>query len=65
MEVYGNQQHVGRFTKLMEAWMNLGEPKYTDYHVELICPAAADDTSSHSYLDKRPNATLRFSLNEV
>ena len=65
MEVYGNQQHVGRFTKLMEAWMNLGEPKYTDYHVELIGPGAADDTSSHSYLDKRPNATLRFSLNEV
>ena len=65
MDVHGNQRHVGRFIKLMEEWMNLGEPKYTDYHVELIDSTVADDIGSHSYLDKRPNATLRFSLEDT
>ena len=65
MDVYGNQQRVGRFIKGMEEWVNLGEPKYTDYHIELIDPTGSDDVGSYSYIDKRPNATLRFSLEDV
>ena len=62
IDVYGNQQLVERFIKGIEEWINLGRPKITDYHVELVDPAELDDVVSHGYIDKRPNATLRFSL---
>lgn len=65
VEAYGNPQLVDRFIKEIEAWINLGSPKITDYHIELINPAASDDVVPHSYIDKRPNATLRFSLPDV
>ena len=48
MDVYGNQQLVGRFIKGMEEWVNLGGPKYTDYHIELIDPTASDDVGSYN-----------------
>ncbi len=50
---------------LFEEWINLGSPKITDYHIELINPTAANDAVPHSYIDRRPNATLRFSLPDV
>lgn len=56
--------HV-RFITGIEEWINLGSPKITDYHIELINPATSDDAASHSYIDRRPNATLRFSLLDV
>lgn len=62
MEVYGNQQLVGRFIKGIEEWINLGKPRIIDYHVELVDPTELDDVASHRYIDKRPNTTLRFSL---
>ena len=65
VEAYGNLQGVDRFITGIEAWINLGSPKITDYHIELIDPAASDDVVPHSYIDKRPNATLRFSLTDV
>ena len=65
MDVYGNHQLVDGFIRGMEEWVNLGGPKHTEYHVELIDPAASDDIVSDSYIDKRPNATLRFSLEDV
>lgn len=65
VESYGNPQGVDRFIKGIEAWINLGSPKITDYHIELIDPVASDDMAPHSYIDKRPNATLRFSLPDV
>lgn len=65
MDVYGNPQLVERFIKSIEQWINLGEPKITDYYVELIDPAVSDDAVSHTYIDKRPHATLRFSLDKA
>ena len=65
VDVYGNPQRVDRFITGIEQWINLGSPKITDYHIELIDPAASDDVAPHSYIDKRPNATLRFSLPDV
>ncbi len=62
MEVYGNQQLVGRFINRIEEWINLGKPRVIDYHVELVDPAELDNMASHRYIDTRPNATLRFSL---
>ena len=46
----------------IEQWINLGSPKITDYHIELIDPAASDDVAPHSYIDKRPNATPKVFL---
>ena len=65
VEVYGNPQLADRFITGTEDWINLGSPKITDYHIELIDPAASDDAAPHSYIDKRPNAILRFSLPNV
>lgn len=65
VEAYGKPQGVDRFIARIEEWINLGSPKITDYHIELIDPAASDDVAPHSYIDKRPNATLRFSLLDV
>ena len=65
VDAYGNPQGVDRFIAKIEEWINLGSPKITDYHIELIDPAASDDVALHSYIDKRPNATLRFSLPDV
>ncbi len=65
VEAYGNPQLVDRFITGIEAWINLGSPKITDYHIELINPAVADDAAPDSYIDRRPNATLRFSLLDV
>ena len=65
VDAYGNPQGVDRFIAKIEEWINLGSPKITDYHIELIDPAASDDVAPHSYIDKRPNATLRFSLPDV
>ena len=65
MSVFGSPQLVDPFIKRLEEWIDLGEPKYTDYHIELINPTESDDVTSHSYIDKRPNATLRFSLEDV
>ncbi len=65
MDIYGNPQHVDGFINGIEAWNALGSPKITDYHVELIDSAASADGVPHGYIDKRPNATLRFSLEEV
>ena len=62
LDVYGNPQHVDRFIKGIEEWNDLGSPKITDYHIELLDPATSDAVAPHSYIDKRPNATLRFSL---
>ena len=62
MDVYGNQQLVGRFIEGIEEWINLGKPRIIDYYVELVDPTELDDAASHRYIDKRPNATLRFSL---
>lgn len=65
MDVYGNPEHVDGFIKGIEKWVSLGSPKITDYHIELMDSAASDDGLPHSYIDKRPNATLRFSLGNV
>ena len=65
VEAYGNPQGVDRFIARIEEWINLGSPKITDYHIELIDPAVSADEVPHSYIDKRPNATLRFSLPNV
>lgn len=65
VDAYGNPQGVDRFIVGIETWMNLGSPKITDYHIELIDPAGSGDLAPHSYIDKRPNATLRFSLPDV
>lgn len=65
MDVYGSHQLVDRFIEGIEEWITLGEPKLTDYHIELIDPAESDDTAPYSYIDQRPNATLRFSLEDV
>jgi hypothetical protein len=62
MDIYGNQQLVGRFIEGIEEWINLGKPRIIDYYVELVDPTELDDAASHRYIDKRPNATLRFSL---
>ena len=65
MDVYGSHQLVDGFIKRIEAWVRLGEPKTTDYEVELINAAASADEGAHGYIDERPNATLRFSLEGV
>lgn len=62
MDVYGDPQLVERVIKGIEAWVELGEPRITDYHVELINPTESDDTEPQYYIDKRPYATLQFSL---
>lgn len=62
MDIYGNQQLVGRFIKGIEEWINLGKPRIIDYHAELVDSTELADVASHRYIDKRPNATLRFSL---
>lgn len=62
VDVYGDPQLVKRFIDGIEAWIDLGEPKITDYHVELINPAVSSDTEPQCYIDKRPYATLKFSL---
>ena len=62
MEVYGNQQLVGRFINRIEEWINLGKPRIVDYHVELVDPTELEAATSYRYIDTRPNATLRFSL---
>ncbi len=64
VDAYGNPQLVDRFITGIKEWTNLNSPKITDYHIELIDSAVSDDEMSHSYIDKRPNATLRFSLPE-
>lgn len=64
VDVYGNPQRVERFIDGIEAWIDLGEPKITDYHVELINSAASSDTEPRGYIDKRPYATLKFSLTD-
>jgi len=65
VDAYGNPKLIDRFITGIEEWINLGSPKITDYHIELINPAMSDDAASHSYIDRRPNATLRFSLLDV
>lgn len=65
MYVYGSQELVDGFVKKVEEWADLGGPRYTDYHIELIDPTASDDMGSYGYIDKRPSATLRFSLEDV
>jgi hypothetical protein len=65
VDAYGNPQLVDRFIAGIEAWIHLGSPKITDYYIELIDPAVSSDVAPHSYIDKRPNATLRFSLPDV
>ena len=65
VDAYGNSQLVDRFISGIEAWINLGRPKITDYHIEIIDPAASDDPSPHSYIERRPNAALRFTLPDV
>lgn len=65
IDAYGNPQLVDRFIAGIEEWINLGSPKLTDYHIELIDPAASDNVAPQSYIDKRPNATLKFSLPDV
>lgn len=65
IEVYGkqhNQQLVDRLIKGVQEWTNLGRPRFKDYDIELIDSVESNDASPHSYIDKRPNATLRFSL---
>lgn len=62
MDVYGNQQLVERLIKGIEEWINFGKPRIVDYHVELVDSTELDDVAPHRYIDKRPNATLRFSL---
>ena len=65
VDAYGDPKLADRFITRIEEWGNLGSPKITDYHIELIDSAASDDMVPHSYIDKRPNATLRFSLPDV
>ena len=65
LDVYGNPQLVDRFIEGIEEWVSVGSPKLTDYHIELINPAESDDTAPYHYIDQRPNATLRFSLEDV
>ncbi len=62
MDVYGDPQLVERVIKGVEAWVELGEPRITDYYVELINPTESGDTEPQCYIDKRPYATLQFSL---
>ena len=65
MDVYGSHQRVDGFIKRIEEWVRLGEPKTTDYQIELINSTDSDDAVPHSYIDKRPHATLRYSLPDV
>ena len=65
MDVYGNPQLVERFIKGIEEWINLGSPKLTDYHIELIDPTESDERAPYRYIDQRPNTTLRFSLEDT
>lgn len=65
VDAYGNPKLIDRFITGIEEWINLGSPKITDYHIELIDPATSDDAAPHSYIDRRPNATLIFSLLDV
>ena len=65
MDVYGSHQRVDGFINGIETWVNLGEPKTTDYQIELIDSTDSDDGVPHIYIDRRPNATLRYSLPEV
>ena len=65
VDAYGNPKGIDRFIAGIEAWTDLGSPKITDYQIELIDPDASDGLAPHSYLDERPNATLRFSLPDV
>ena len=65
LDVYGSHQLVDRFIERIKEWVSLGSPKLTDYHIELMDPAESDDTVPYSYIDQRPNATLRFSLDDV
>lgn len=65
IDVYGklhNQQLVDRLIQGVEEWDNLGRPRFQDYNIELIDPSVEDDAGPYNYIDKRPNATLRFSL---
>ena len=62
VDVYGDPQRVEQFIDGIEAWIDLGEPKITDYYVQLINPAVSSDTEPQCYIDKRPHATLKFSL---
>lgn len=64
LDVYGSPQLVERFIKGIEEWINLGEPSITDYCVELINPAESGAMEPQHYIDKRPYATLKFSLTD-
>ena len=61
MDVYGNRELVAPLVKEIEEWSNLGQPKITDYQVELSAPDELGD-ASYMWVDKRPSAALRFYL---
>ena len=63
MDVYGNSDLVGAFIKGIAEWSNLGNPKMTDYLVELSAPGELVD-APYMWVDQRQNAVLRFILRE-
>ena len=65
MDVYGDPRHVETFINGITEWIHLGQPKITDYAIEVVGPAVSNAAAPHSYIDERPHARLRFSLPEM
>ena len=61
IKVYGDRRAGERLARAQQEWIALGRPKITDYKVELIDRAPATPEPS-TWIDRRPHATLRFSL---
>jgi protein-L-isoaspartate(D-aspartate) O-methyltransferase len=61
VEVYGDLGGAERLAITQQEWIALGRPKITDYKVELVDPARAAEEHG-VWIDRRPHATLKFSL---
>lgn len=58
--VYGDRQAAEQLALGQREWIVLGRPKIADYKVELVDPGLIG--SEDRWIDKRPYATLKFSL---
>jgi len=61
VEVYGNVEAAERLIRDQREWIGLGRPRITDYSVVLAEPGALTE-AGEGWIDRRPHATLRFSL---
>ena len=59
MQVHGESSAAGRVALGQQEWIALGRPRITDYKVDLRDPGV---DIGDGWADKRPHATLRFSL---